>query len=103
MVTDLITFKADRKFIKEVDKSAKFAGFHNRTEFIRGALRDKMSEIEKERAIKALMKLRGIGNPKDSPTEQEYEKNRERTFNVPLEESEKKLQEFLRSLRNTNI
>lgn len=104
MVTDLITFKADRKFIKKVDKYVNSAGFHNRTEFIRDALRLKMSEVEKENAIKALRKLKGsLKGVVKEPTEEEYERYREEAVNTPLEEKKKQLDNFLRSLRDTNI
>ena len=39
MVTEMITLKLDDQFLEEVDKAVKSAGYHNRTEFMRNALR----------------------------------------------------------------
>ena len=42
MATELVTFKMEHNFLEEVDKTVKTAGFQNRTEFIRNALREKI-------------------------------------------------------------
>ena len=50
MVTEMITLKLEKGFLKEVDKTVKERGFHNRTEFIRNALRENMNEARKNEA-----------------------------------------------------
>ena len=59
MTTDLITFKMEHKFVEEVDKTAKSAGFQNRTEFIRAALREKVDEVKLKEAMMLVSKMRG--------------------------------------------
>ena len=59
MATELVTFKADEKFLEDVDTTVKIAGFNSRTEFIREALRDKIEEVKLKQAMFELGKLRG--------------------------------------------
>ncbi|HLC99051.1 MAG TPA: ribbon-helix-helix domain-containing protein [Candidatus Nanoarchaeia archaeon] len=76
MATELVTFKMDDKLLKEVDRTAKQAGFHNRTEFIRAALRKQIDETKIREAMKKIAHIRGASKRKT--TEEEYE--RARTF-----------------------
>jgi len=39
MVTEMITVKLEKQFLHQIDDIVKKAGYQNRTEFIRGALR----------------------------------------------------------------
>jgi len=50
MVTDLVTFKIENSFLKDIDTILKKAHYHSRTEFIRTALREKVTE-EKLKAL----------------------------------------------------
>ena len=59
MATDLVTFKMEHNFLKYVDSTAKSAGFQNRTEFIRAALREKVDDVKLKKAMKVLSKMRG--------------------------------------------
>jgi metal-responsive CopG/Arc/MetJ family transcriptional regulator len=59
MATELVTFKMEHDFLEEVDKTAESAGFQNRTEFIRNALKEKVEEIKLKQAMIALSKLKG--------------------------------------------
>ena len=85
MVTELITFKMEHDFLKDVDSTAKSAGFHNRTEFIRAALREKVEEVKLRQAMILLAPLKGAAKKKTS--EKELERIREKVF----EEFDKKL------------
>ena len=76
MATELVTFKMDSRLLKEVDKTSKQAGFHNRTEFIRAALRKQIDETKIREAMKKIAHIRGASKRKT--TEEEYE--RARTF-----------------------
>ena len=51
MTTNLITFKVDSTFLKEIDRTSHKAGFHSRTEFIRNALIEKINRINLNQAI----------------------------------------------------
>lgn len=84
MATELVTFKMDSKLLKEVDQTAKEAGFHNRTEFIRAALRKGVDEIKLKEAMKRIAHLKGASKTKTTDKEYEYarswefhEKNKE--------------------------
>lgn len=75
MATELVTFKMEHDFLQQVDLTAKNSGFQNRTEFIRAALRDKISEARMKEAVAELSKLRGKAPRKT--TDEEREKIRE--------------------------
>ena len=78
MATELVTFKMEHDFLEDVDKTAKSAGFQNRTEFIRNALREKVEEVKLKQAMITLSKLRGKAPRKT--TDEERAKIRERVF-----------------------
>jgi metal-responsive CopG/Arc/MetJ family transcriptional regulator len=85
MATELITFKMDSKLLKEVDETAKIAGYHNRTEMIRSALRKEIDEVKLKHAMKELSYLKGASNKKI--TDEDLERIRTRVF----EEFDKKI------------
>ena len=85
MATELVTFKMEHDFLEDVDKTAKSAGFQNRTEFIRNALREKVEEVKLKQAMMTLSKLKGKAPRKTS--DEERAKIREKIF----EEFEKKI------------
>ena len=85
MATELVTFKMEHDFLEDVDKTAKSAGFQNRTEFIRNALREKVEEVKLKQAMMTLSKLRGKAPRKT--TDKERAKIREKVF----QEFEKKI------------
>ena len=85
MATELVTFKMEHNFLEDVDKTAKSAGFQNRTEFIRNALREKVEEVKLKQAMITLSKLRGKAPRKTS--DEERAKIREKVF----QEFEKKI------------
>jgi len=78
MVTEMITVKLDNQFLEEVDKVVKSAGYHNRTEFIRNALREKLDEIKLKKAMVELAHLKGKSNKKISP--EMYQAARNKAF-----------------------
>ena len=85
MATELVTFKMEHDFLVDVDKTVKSAGFQNRTEFIRNALREKVEEVKLKQAMMTLSKLRGKASRKTS--NEERAKIREKVF----QEFEKKI------------
>jgi len=85
MTTELVTFKMEHDFLEDVDRTVKSAGFQNRTEFIRNALREKVEEVKLKQAMMKLSKLRGKA-PRRT-TDEERARIRERVF----EEFEKKI------------
>ncbi|HLC55048.1 MAG TPA: ribbon-helix-helix domain-containing protein [Candidatus Nanoarchaeia archaeon] len=63
---DAITIKMDEKMLKEMDRKLGEHRYSTRTEFIRDAIRDKLSELEKEEILKSISRLRGISRRKTS-------------------------------------
>lgn len=78
MVTDMITLKLDRKFLKEIDSLVKEENYQSRTEFIRNALREKVDEKKLKQAMKDISRLRGISKKKI--TDEELERIRAEAF-----------------------
>ena len=85
MATELVTFKMEHDFLADIDKTVKSAGFQNRTEFIRAALREKVDAVKLKEAMIALSKLRGKAPKKTS--DEERARIREKVF----QEFEKKI------------
>jgi metal-responsive CopG/Arc/MetJ family transcriptional regulator len=82
MATEMITVKMDDVFLNDIDNIVKQAGYQNRTEFIRNALREKVEEYNLKKAMIELSKMRG--KSKKKTTDSELELIRERAF-VELE------------------
>ncbi len=78
MTTELVTFKMEHSFLEDVDKTAKKAGFHSRTEFIRNALRERVEEIKLKQAMIELGKSRG--KAARATTDNERAKIRDKVF-----------------------
>ena len=78
MTTELITFKMDSKFLKEVDKTVKESTYHNRTEMIRAALRKEVDEVNIKKAMAQIAHLKGASKRKT--TDEEYERARDIAF-----------------------
>ena len=89
MTTELVTFKMERDFLKDVDLTSKSAGFQNRTEFIRSALREKVEEVKLKQAMIELSKYRGKAGKQTS--DKERRKIREKVGNEILAEYEKRI------------
>ena len=85
MSTELVTFKMEHDFLEDVDKTSKTAGFQNRTEFIRTALREKIEDIKLKQAMIELSKQRGKAPIKTS--DEQRAEIREKVF----EEFDKKI------------
>ncbi|MBW2993626.1 ribbon-helix-helix domain-containing protein [Candidatus Woesearchaeota archaeon] len=78
MVTELVTFKLDNKFLKEVDSISRKSGFSSRTDFIRNALREKVDEIKLKKAMMEIAHLKGASKKKIS--DKDYERARDLAF-----------------------
>jgi len=59
MYMESINLKLEKNLLKNIDISLKRFNFSTRTEFIRDAIRDKLTELEKQEAIKKLAELKG--------------------------------------------
>ena len=70
---ETVTVKFQEDVLKRVDQTIAEHNFNSRTEFIREAVRDKLSELSKEDLMKEFMKFRGKAKKKTT-----YEENRKR-------------------------
>lgn len=68
-----ICLKMEENMLKDMDNALKNNWYSTRTEFIRAAIREKLSEIEREEAIKKLAAMRGSlkGKRKTNMTEEQ--------------------------------
>lgn len=82
MVTEMITLKLDKKFLKDIDSTVKQKHYHNRTEFIRAALREKLEKEEIDNLKKQFRKIRGASRRKT--TDEELERIKEKVGNEIL-------------------
>ena len=78
MTTEMITLKLDDMFLKEIDSIVEKQGYHNRTEFIRNALREKMEETKLKQAMMEIAHLKGDSKKKTS--DEHLEKIRKKVF-----------------------
>lgn len=65
----------DKAILTEMDKNLAKYRYSTRTEFIRDAIRSKLSELEKKKMLEAVHRLRGISKRKT--TDEDLHKIRE--------------------------
>jgi len=70
--------KLDGRVLREIDRKLKEFRYGTRTEFIREAIRQKLSELEKEEMLRVIAKMRGISKKKT--TDEDLHKAREKAF-----------------------
>ena len=63
---ETITIKMEPKLLQEIDHLLQHHRYSTRTEFIRDAIREKLSELEKATILKNLAQLQGISTRKTS-------------------------------------
>ena len=61
-----ITIKMEDRLLKEIDQKLEDNRYSTRTEFIRDAIREKLSELEKGEVLKTLFNLKGSSKRKTS-------------------------------------
>jgi metal-responsive CopG/Arc/MetJ family transcriptional regulator len=67
-----VTVKFQEAVLKKIDESISEHNFNSRTEFIREAVRDKLTDLSKEDLVKEFLKFKGKAKKKTT-----YEENRE--------------------------
>jgi len=67
---ETVTVKFQENILKKIDENIIEHDFNSRTEFIREAIRDKLSELSKDDLIKKFLKFRGKSKKKTT-----YEEN----------------------------
>ena len=73
---EMISLKLKPEVLKEIDEKLTKHRYNTRTEFIRDAIREKLSDLEKERLLKTVERLRGIS--KHKTTDAQLHEARER-------------------------
>jgi len=73
-----ICLKMDGNIIKDIDKNLSKNRYSTRTEFIRDAIRTKLSELEKAEMLKAVERLHG--SSKRKTTDEDLHRAGEKAF-----------------------
>ena len=64
-----ITIKMEDRLLEELEQKLEEHRYSTRTEFIRDAIREKLSELEKEEVLKSISQLKGSSKRKTSDAE----------------------------------
>ncbi|MFH1409080.1 MAG: ribbon-helix-helix domain-containing protein [Nanoarchaeota archaeon] len=75
---ETISLKMDGRLLKEIDSKLEENRYSTRTEFIRDSIRDKLSELDKQKALQHLHKIAGFSKRKT--TDEELHQAREKAF-----------------------
>ncbi len=73
---EAISLKLDESILSEIDKKLAHYRYSTRTEFIRDAIRSKLSELEKKEMIAALHRIHGAS--KHRTTDEQLHATREK-------------------------
>jgi metal-responsive CopG/Arc/MetJ family transcriptional regulator len=73
---ETVTIKMEGKLLEEIDQKLEEHRYSTRTEFIRDAIREKLSELEKDKILHELAKLKG--SSKRKTTDEQLHKAREK-------------------------
>ncbi len=63
---ETVTIKMEGRLLEEIDQKLEAHRYSTRTEFIRDAIREKLSDLEKEEVLKTLARLKGYSKRKTS-------------------------------------
>ena len=75
---ETISLKLEEGLLSELDQTLARHRYSTRTEFIRDAIREKLSDLEKDEILKSLVKLRGSSTRKT--TDEQLHSAREKAF-----------------------
>ena len=85
---EVVTVKFQEDVLEAIDKSIAQHNFNSRTEFIREAVRDKLTNLSREDLIKEFMKYRG--KAKKKTTYEDDRRTREKVSKEYFKELEKR-------------
>ncbi len=71
---EVISLKLDEQMLKNIDSALKKHNFSTRTEFIRDAIRTRLSRLEKDEVIAKLAAFKGSVKSKTKLTDEEVRK-----------------------------
>lgn len=75
---DTISLKMEESLLQEIDQKLKKHRYSTRTEFIRDAVREKLSELEKDELLRKVSTMKKSSNKKT--TDKELHEAREKAF-----------------------
>ncbi|MFH2028958.1 MAG: ribbon-helix-helix domain-containing protein [Nanoarchaeota archaeon] len=85
---ETVSVKFQEDILKKIDTSISQHNFNSRTEFIRDAVRDKLSELSRDELIEEFMKFKG--KAKKKTTDEDLKKIRAEVSQELMEELDKK-------------
>lgn len=77
---EIISLKLEESLLKEIDENLTKHRYSTRTEFIRDAIREKLSDLEKENLLKAVATLHGPSKRKT--TDEQLHEAGEKAFEL---------------------
>ncbi len=77
---ETVSIKLESGFVKVLDRIMKKHRYMTKTEFIRQAIREKISELEKQETLKSVERL--FGSSKHKTTDEDLHRARERLIKV---------------------
>ncbi len=83
---EVLNIKIEQKLLKEIDTNLARHRYSTRSEFVRDAIREKLSELEKEELLKKVAAMRGISKHKttDKQLHEAREKLAKLFYDVPV-------------------
>ena len=63
---EMISLRIEGEFLRDLERAMKRYRYSTKTEFVRAAIRDKISDLDKEYALRAVEKLAGSSKRKTS-------------------------------------
>ncbi len=84
---ETVTIKMEDSLAKTIEKKMKVHHYTTKTEFIREAIRDKITDLEKAEALARLEKMYGAGKGRHNISDEDIHKAREKA----VKEIEKEL------------
>lgn len=76
---EIVSIKFEEDFLKNVEKAMKKHNYSTKAEFVREAIRDKLTDLEKQDYLFSALRLYGAGRKKHGYlTDQDIHKARER-------------------------
>lgn len=77
---ETVSIKLEEGLLNEIDHKLSKYRYSTRTEFIRDAIREKLSDLEKEELLKTVAKLKGISKRKT--TDEQLHQAGEKAFKL---------------------
>jgi len=77
---EVLNIKIEKGIIIDIDKSLKKYRYSTRSEFVRDAIRQKLTDLEKEELMKAVAKVKG--SSKHKTTDEDLHKAGEKVFHL---------------------